>query len=347
MHQSRLTGRRGSLLAARLVLAVVSAVVTLAVAAVVVLGTGLIDHSDIRRLRTRLLPVRPLDLWLDDPELGWTHRPAAAARDRRQGEFDVVYTIGDDGWRVTEGDPDDPKVVVLGGSFVFGHGVEDDQTFAALLDRSLPSYDVINAGVAAWGTNHAWLAMARLFDQGTDIRLVVYAMISHHVERNWLRYSWLKTLAVRVPRRNPMVVERDGRLVFAGLADPVRDGLPDGAELERAEFEITSRLLEDMLDRCDRRGVPLILVMLPDGSEAGTPEPLRPTFAKFSCRGLLLDLRDRIDYQSVRYPRDGHLDPEGHRRIADELIAAARASLGEAEVARATSRSRTAGSPGE
>ena len=318
---------RGGLLAARLALGVVSAAVAAVVAAVVVLGTGMLDRSDIRRLRTRLLPVRPLDLWQDDPVLGWVHRPIASARDRRPGEINVVYTIGDDGWRVTGGDPEDPKVVVLGGSFAFGHGVEDHQTFAALLDRGLPSYDVINAGVAAWGTAHAWLALGRMFDQGTDIRLVVYAMISHHVERNWLRYSWLKTLAVRVPRRNPMVVHRNGRLVFAGLADPVRDGLPDGAELDRAEFDITRRLLEDMLERCQQRGVPLLLVMLPDGSEAGTPEPLASTFAAFSERGLLLDLRDRIDYESVRYPRDGHLDPEGHRRIADELIAASRPRL--------------------
>lgn len=43
-------------------------------------------------------------------------------------------------------DPNDPVVVVVGGSTAYGDGVGNEQTFAALLDRRLPEIEVLNAG---------------------------------------------------------------------------------------------------------------------------------------------------------------------------------------------------------
>jgi hypothetical protein len=70
--------------------------------------------------------------------------------------YDVVYTIGPDGFRVTPGtDSDDPmRINVLGGSFVFGQGLEDDQTLPFHLAGQL-DHATKNFGFMGWGPHQA------------------------------------------------------------------------------------------------------------------------------------------------------------------------------------------------
>src|SRR5262245_59492381 len=59
-----------------------------------------------------------------------THR---AMKRRLSGEtiFDVAYSIGEDGFRVTPGARGVSKAYFLGCSFMFGWGLNDDQTLLA------------------------------------------------------------------------------------------------------------------------------------------------------------------------------------------------------------------------
>lgn len=54
------------------------------------------------------------------------------------------------GFRSEEIDPSRPLVAVLGDSITFGYGVENEETIAAQLEKQLPEYQFLNAGVPGY-----------------------------------------------------------------------------------------------------------------------------------------------------------------------------------------------------
>ena len=96
-----------------------------------------------------------------DALLGWSGRENAVGtfewldcrHEVRQNRF---------GWRGPAYEPDQPKasrLVVLGDSFVWGFGVEEDQIFTRLLERrSRVPLEVVNMGVSGYGTDQELLA---------------------------------------------------------------------------------------------------------------------------------------------------------------------------------------------
>jgi lysophospholipase L1-like esterase len=105
-----------------------------------------------------------------DGRLGWSHRPDWETV-HETGNFRVTVRTDDRGLRRTRSPQAANgagsahasaayRILVLGDSFAFGWGVEDDETFAALLeDRLAPPpgagrVEVLNAGVAGWSADH-------------------------------------------------------------------------------------------------------------------------------------------------------------------------------------------------
>ena len=75
----------------------------------------------------------------------------------RSDEFDVAVRINSRGLRDVEHSLAKPpgvrRVLVLGDSFTFGYGVEENQRFSNLLARQLGAgWEFINSGVPTWGT---------------------------------------------------------------------------------------------------------------------------------------------------------------------------------------------------
>jgi lysophospholipase L1-like esterase len=86
-----------------------------------------------------------------DPVLGLFHRPSF------EGAYQgVVYSINANGLRGPEieyaRDPDRARVLLLGDSLVWGFGVADGQTLADELARAWQPTEVVNLGVAGYGT---------------------------------------------------------------------------------------------------------------------------------------------------------------------------------------------------
>ena len=89
-----------------------------------------------------------------DPELGWRMRP----------EYESESVSHDEkGFRRVPHRSEAPsraRVLMIGDSFTYGLGVRDDETFAAYL-RSEHGYEVVNAGVNAYGADQALLLWER------------------------------------------------------------------------------------------------------------------------------------------------------------------------------------------
>jgi hypothetical protein len=97
------------------------------------------------------------------PELGDIPVPGQQGERRFPGVFTFRYSNNSLGWRgrreYREAKPTEYRVLFLGDSFTYGLGVNDDQTFAALVERSLRtdrlSVEVMNAGCPGKGTDYA------------------------------------------------------------------------------------------------------------------------------------------------------------------------------------------------
>lgn len=144
--------------------------------------------------------------WVSGPEqsLGYRYRQGlkplkAKLRGQASGRtiYDVIYAFDEQGNRASS-QPAVPssrgQAVFLGGSFMFGEGLDNDQTlpsqFSLVSGRS-----VINAGMHGYGSHQAYRLLEdqviyqdRIGDQAVD--LVVYRMIGDHANRASGRYSW-------------------------------------------------------------------------------------------------------------------------------------------------------------
>lgn len=311
-HPAASRGRRALALLLSLLLAVFAAALL-----VWILEASGVDLK--RRLwlaRIQLLGPEPVGIWRDDARLGWRHMPGATGRQRDVPDFDVAYHIDERGHRLTPGGPgpDAPGVLFLGGSFTFGHGVEDDEPYPALLQRAWPQVRVMNAATNAWGTAHALLALEEELAADDGIALVVYGFITHHVVRNHRSKPWLRQLHESRGRRSPFFALEKSQLVFRGLADPERDALPRGPEQLAREVRMTRRLLAEMARLCEVRGIPFVVVQLPEGG-GGSVGLLEQVLGEQA----VIDLDSELPYEELHFPHDLHLTPAGHAAVAEAL----------------------------
>ncbi len=267
------------------------------------------------KARLALLGHPRVGIWQDDETLGWRHRARASGRESKWLAYDVRYTTDARGHRVTDGDYHRPKLLLVGGSFTFGHGVEDEEPFAARLGLAFPDHKVINAAVNGWGTAQALIEVEAQLARHDDVELVLYGFIANHLHRNHRRRSWLEGIDRWGGRRNVLFEQVDSELRRQGLVGPEASLADEDPELARAEARITRRLLERMYAVTARQGVPLRIVHLPDGTDFPVLERLVPELPE----GVVHDLRSDIAYEEVRFRYDFHPTAEGHQRLARRL----------------------------
>ena len=90
-----------------------------------------------------------------DDYLGWRPQPNVRGVHNKERFFESTFSTNSQGLRgkeiPKERRSDEVRVLLLGDSFTWGYGVNDDQTFAARLEQFLRGVRVINFGVTAFG----------------------------------------------------------------------------------------------------------------------------------------------------------------------------------------------------
>jgi hypothetical protein len=155
----------------------------------------------------------PQDFFGEDAEQGYRAKPGRYIF--RYGRLhrglpehlDTVVTINGDGTRFTGNAPAAParRIFVLGDSFVFGDGVNDEQTFGFLLQQAFPRDAVHLHALSGYSWANALVTMERIKDriQPGDIVILGYAWYykERHVEaparlrdiRDWMASSFPET----------------------------------------------------------------------------------------------------------------------------------------------------------
>jgi lysophospholipase L1-like esterase len=134
------------------------------VIALLVLEAGLVLYQKHVRDREHM----SAGLILYDEHLGWKLARSWSGRHERS-EYRVSYHTGTQGFRVSDSTNNDSTAArwaVLGDSFTFGLGVNDNETFTAVMNREATDKHFINYAVPGYSTDQQWL----LLQQNPEIR---------------------------------------------------------------------------------------------------------------------------------------------------------------------------------
>lgn len=163
------------------------------------LRLGLIERAQEFRYKSEPSPFRR-----PDPVLGvraapgvYTHtffRMPPSENDWQS--LKVKVTINEDGsrWTGMPAHDDRQSVYILGDSFVFGAGVNDEQTFAYLVQQARRDLNVRLFAFGGFGLTEAYLRFEQLKHDIRSDDVIVLGYADYYDERTVKSPSWLKTM---------------------------------------------------------------------------------------------------------------------------------------------------------
>ena len=269
--------------------------------------------ADFRQLR--VMPAEFRYPYQHDPELGWVPTPNTVASHG--------VTINSLGLRDIELEPSaKPTILFIGDSFVYGAGVKDGERFTDRLREELPDFRIVNAGVAAYGTDQEYLWLRRLWPSLQPSVVVLMVCVENDHRDNATNSMHGHTL-------KPYLVEKDGGWRFAGIPAPrspswyyYNNSLAERSALVRLGILIylrlryppvvvpdpTTRLVGMMRDYVESHGGRFLVgLQLPDPA-------LEPYLIAEKIPYVHMDGAETL-------PNDGHWSPRGHVTVANRLMA--------------------------
>jgi lysophospholipase L1-like esterase len=175
------------------------------------------SRATARDERFAFNPYRP------DGRLGFTLRPGVRVR-HTDRDFSVTVAVNALGARGPErGSPKPPdtrRILLLGDSFAFGWGVEQEETFGARLERLLSErvgpVEVLSAAVPGWSTDQQYLYL-RVHGLALDPDLILLAEGENDLEEIGLNRLTLDEDGLPV-RIEPMwrIIDATGRMRYLG-----------------------------------------------------------------------------------------------------------------------------------
>lgn len=311
-----------------------------------------------------------------DPELGWKLTPNWTGS-HRTFDFAVRYAINEAGLRADSPLPSDRRgklVAVVGDSFTFGLGVNDDETFVHLLNQRFGGEATfVNFSVPGYSTDQEALLIERdVFKWSPDV-LVLAVYVANDLFDNLLDYP------LQVNHAKPRFELCAGELVLTNV--PVQ-AQPKPVEMHRLDLrtmvfgpeinttwrakierrsalfnllaarfwplevnttelrnrfasaiELFSVILDHIQRGCDRQGVQLVILLLAGRSfyeEPTSDSGLYQRFLSDEVQKLIAEKNIQIIHglgaptaqpinKGLFYPHDGHLTPEGHRKVAETV----------------------------
>ena len=265
-----------------------------------------------------VLEPRGGSFYRDDPTLGLTTTPNLRAHAWKRAAdilvFDVIYQTDRFGLRKqpSAGPIAGRNILLLGGGATFGEGVNDEQTFASILEQSSKgSFKGFNIGCNAWGPQHTlrWLEESREAPllQGRRATHAVYLATPSDLART----------SGRDPVKGPRyTLGQTGALKYAGSGEAPRT---DGGVDPKAELALfvaimarTKRLFEQ------RQGGKLSVILW------WRDEPVAPVSQALAAAGVPVATIEEVipDYRSnqTQYELfDNHPSPAAHAAIARYL----------------------------
>jgi hypothetical protein len=163
-------------------------------------------------------PMVPAAIGRFDERFGWSLRPYAYASSHRSGHK-TTYRINSKGLRDDEMNYEKPpgvfRIVLLGDSNTFGHGLPIEKHFSTLLEKRFPNLQVVNMGVGGYGVDQELLYLQQEgFRYNPDL---VLAYVPHYANQRHMHSN-------RFGQDKPRFVLNGERLTLTNY--PVRYNFP-------------------------------------------------------------------------------------------------------------------------
>ena len=266
-----------------------------------------------------------------DSELFYRLKPGECTFENRV--FSTQVTVNSAGLRDDEASLEAPQIMVIGDSHAMGWGVEDDETFAHLVEEET-GIRTLNAAISSYATAREVTMAKRMDHSAVDVLVVQW---SHNDDRenrayleagNTLETSSESDYAAAVATAEAEAsyypfkhLINTGVLLIEQFRPKQRTGDPSNTEIDQDRF---LRILTD-LDLGDRR--PALIVME------------LSNYGEYTVFNRGIDASPYLEGLSERYSSvhvfntdelldagdylggDGHTNQSGHRKIADAIIA--------------------------
>ena len=286
------------------------------------------------------------------PRLGWDLVPGAEDR-LTTPEMDVEIRITEQGLRshrlfAPEPEAGTFRIVVIGDSFSFGHGVEVEEAWPARLEGLLSQrlgrpVEVANLSVTGYGTDQQLL---RFEERGLALKpdAVILGLFVGNIFRN--------AREVQIGYPKPRFVLKGEELELSNVPVPARATPPGGARLWNViasagrtagehlgygeAWSVTGAILDRLARQCEAEGIELSVLVIPkdqmvygQGWRRRIHRQTQDATARLlQAHGLpYLDattaLREAAGQgtssERLYFPVDGHWTSEGHRIAAEAL----------------------------
>lgn len=275
------------------------------------------------------------------PYLGW-----APKRNSRTVTFNkTIASFNNAGIRGTknyslEKPPNTNRIVVVGDSFSFGEGVNDNETYSAALEKKLAKTEVLNLAVHGYGTDQMLLRL-----ESTGLRynpdLVIFAFVADDLWRNLLGFrDYLKpqfllennqlkltNTPIPPPEITLQKLKSNWRIHEAFLLVLERWKKPPTQIAEVAK--LAEAIWQQAINSTQAKNSKIVFLFLPVGEEIidVNPEPLFGEKVLFGfCQKSRITCLSARKYfatehtASLKFNLEEHYNPQAHEIIANGLI---------------------------
>jgi len=276
-----------------------------------------------------------------DPEVLYTLRPGTFTFSNR--EFRTTYHVNSLGMRDSEDALQGPEVLVAGDSYAMGWGVEQDETFAALI-RKTTGLRTLDTAISSYATVREMLLLDRV-DRSKARFLVLQYCRNDFEENARFRENGNRHVGATEEAYRQFVSEHvsqrtesyfPGKYLLRTLFPP-SPGKYAGFLVPRpaAPGEEADVFLNALINARWSPLRDLRLVLFDPTKPDRFHEPnsfiddvraqlLTPKYAAYAERIKIVDLTPLLD-ASDYYVLDDHLGPKGHEKIAKAVVDAIRA----------------------
>ncbi|HEX8920348.1 MAG TPA: SGNH/GDSL hydrolase family protein [Pyrinomonadaceae bacterium] len=227
------------------------------------------------------------------------------------------------------------EIWLFGDSITYGWSVNDEETYAWLLQEKLPDYEVVNFGVSGYGTLHSLIQLREAIQSGRRPRLAVIVYASFHDVRNTfirIRRKMLATSTHLGPLNQPYAtLGKDGKLQLwmdtlefrefplmrhSALVHALEEAYDRYEERHSRSHEVTKAIIKEFSDLCEANRIELVVAAL-------TSDPTTKDMLDY-CRSEGIKTTNMwVDYLNIKennnLPFDSHPSALAHRQYEQKL----------------------------
>jgi hypothetical protein len=255
-------------------------------------------------------------------------------------EFDTLVSANSAGLRDNEEALEGPEIIFLGDSTTMGWGVEDEQTFAEIFERTTGMRS-LNAGISSYGTPRELMLLSTLDQTNLSVVFIQYSANDVRETRRVATQGEIKALPEKdywdfMSRYQERIGYFPGRYTLVAAYYAWR-GLTDDFELLAGEdLEPLDQEIEFLVKTLATMGLPgphvriFLFETACNGARPGFSEGLRQALKEAKRPELtrleVLDFTNQFT-SDMCFEIDGHINQKGHAKVGELLVTA----LGEYE----------------